>query len=162
MGATVSRSSKIPEVDQSYVEDSRGVKRTKRPRRKRDANKKEVSRLREWYIISLPRRDYIHLLAHGAESFLRSRQLCSYSRTSQHFMEPEGSAPCLQEPLLLLILSQSIPPHPIKDQFYYCPRTYVLVFLVVTFLLTFSPITFMHSSSPPFVQMVLPFSSSLS
>jgi hypothetical protein len=27
---------------------------------------------------------------HGAEPFLRSRQLCSYSRTSQHFMEPEG------------------------------------------------------------------------
>jgi hypothetical protein len=25
--------------------------------------------------------------------------LCSYSRTSQHFMEPEGSLPCSQEPL---------------------------------------------------------------
>jgi hypothetical protein len=35
---------------------------------------------------------------HGAEPFLRSRQLCSYSRTSQHFMEPEGSLPCSQKP----------------------------------------------------------------
>jgi hypothetical protein len=38
------------------------------------------------------------LLAYGAEPFLRSRQLCSYSRASQHFMEPEGSSPCSQEP----------------------------------------------------------------
>jgi hypothetical protein len=29
-------------------------------------------------------------LTHGAEPFLRSFQLCSYSRTSQHFMEPGG------------------------------------------------------------------------
>jgi hypothetical protein len=29
---------------------------------------------------------------------LWSRQLCSYSRTSQHFMEPEGSLPYPQEP----------------------------------------------------------------
>jgi hypothetical protein len=36
-------------------------------------------------------------LTHGAESFLRSCQLCSYSRMSQHFMEPEGSLPCSQE-----------------------------------------------------------------
>jgi hypothetical protein len=39
-----------------------------------------------------------HTLSHGAEPFLRSLQLCSYSRTSQHFMEPEGSLPCSQEP----------------------------------------------------------------
>jgi hypothetical protein len=37
-------------------------------------------------------------LTHGAEPFLTSRQLCSYSRTFQHFMEPEGSVPCSQEP----------------------------------------------------------------
>jgi hypothetical protein len=30
-------------------------------------------------------------ITHGAEPFLRSSQLCSYSRTSQHFMELEGS-----------------------------------------------------------------------
>jgi hypothetical protein len=34
-----------------------------------------------------------HSLTHGAERFLRSRQLCSHSRTSQHLMEPEGSLP---------------------------------------------------------------------
>jgi hypothetical protein len=32
------------------------------------------------------------------EPFLRSCQLCSYSRTSQYFMEPEGSLPCSQKP----------------------------------------------------------------
>jgi hypothetical protein len=37
-------------------------------------------------------------LTHGAESFLRSRQLCSYSRISQRFIEPENSSPCSQEP----------------------------------------------------------------
>jgi hypothetical protein len=37
---------------------------------------------------------YRHVsLTHGAEPFLRS-----YSRTSQHFMESEGSLPCSQEP----------------------------------------------------------------
>jgi hypothetical protein len=35
---------------------------------------------------------------HGAEPFLRSRQLCNYSRTSQNFIEPEDSLPCSQEP----------------------------------------------------------------
>jgi hypothetical protein len=34
----------------------------------------------------------------GAEPFLRSRQLCSCSRTSQHFMAPEGSLLCSREP----------------------------------------------------------------
>jgi hypothetical protein len=29
------------------------------------------------------------LLIHEAEPFLRSYQFCSYSRTSQHFMQPE-------------------------------------------------------------------------
>jgi hypothetical protein len=29
---------------------------------------------------------------------LRSRQLCSYSRTSQYFMDPDGSLPCSHEP----------------------------------------------------------------
>jgi hypothetical protein len=39
-------------------------------------------------------------LTHGAEPFLRSRQLCSHSRTSQDFMEPQGSLPCSQEPFI--------------------------------------------------------------
>jgi hypothetical protein len=38
------------------------------------------------------------LLTYGAEPFLRSCQLCSPSRTLQHFIEPEGSIPCSQEP----------------------------------------------------------------
>jgi hypothetical protein len=35
-------------------------------------------------------------LTHGAEPFFRTWQLCRYSRTSQHFMEPEGSLPFIQ------------------------------------------------------------------
>jgi hypothetical protein len=39
---------------------------------------------------------------HRAKPFLRSCQLCSYSRTSQHFMEPKGSLLCSQySPLAL-------------------------------------------------------------
>jgi hypothetical protein len=48
------------------------------------------------------RSDIHHSLTHGAEPFLRSRQMCSYSRTSQHFMELEGSLPCSQEPSIQL------------------------------------------------------------
>jgi hypothetical protein len=47
-------------------------------------------------------------LTHGAEPFLRSCQLCSYSKTCQHFMEPEGSLSCSQEP--------STGPYPEPDQ----------------------------------------------
>jgi hypothetical protein len=39
-----------------------------------------------------------YLLTQGSEPFLGGRQLCSHLRTSQHFMEPEGSIPCSQEP----------------------------------------------------------------
>jgi hypothetical protein len=35
---------------------------------------------------------------HGDESFLRSCQLLSNSRISQHLVEPEGSLPCSEEP----------------------------------------------------------------
>jgi hypothetical protein len=42
---------------------------------------------------------HIYLLTCGAEPFLRSYQLCSHSGTSpQHFIEPECSSPCSQEP----------------------------------------------------------------
>jgi hypothetical protein len=41
---------------------------------------------------------WTHSLTYGAEPFLRSCQLCSHSRNSQNFMEPEGSLPCSQEP----------------------------------------------------------------
>jgi hypothetical protein len=39
-----------------------------------------------------------HSLMQLSESFLRSCQFCSYSRTSQYFIEPESSLPCSQEP----------------------------------------------------------------
>jgi hypothetical protein len=43
-------------------------------------------------------RDMLTTFTHGAEPFLRSHQLCGYSGISQHFMEPDGSLPCSQEP----------------------------------------------------------------
>jgi hypothetical protein len=52
-------------------------------------------------------------LTHRAEPFLKSRQMCSHSRTSQHFMKPEGLLPCSQNPPLVPILSQINPIHPI-------------------------------------------------
>jgi hypothetical protein len=78
--------------------------------------------------------------------------MLGHSIVSQHFMEPVGSIPNSQE------LStcphpksdQSSPYHPtlsLKDPSYYYPFTYVLVFLVVSFLLAFSPITYKRSSS---------------
>ena len=46
-------------------------------------------------------RPYIRItntdLLHGAESFLRSENVLSYSRNSQHFMETEGSSPHSQK-----------------------------------------------------------------
>jgi hypothetical protein len=52
-------------------------------------------------------------LTHGAEPFLRSRQVCSYSRTSQQFMGPEGSLPCSQEPSTGPIQNHINPKHTI-------------------------------------------------
>jgi hypothetical protein len=62
-------------------------------------------------IISDSRRPVFHgvnSLTHGAEPFLRNHQLCSYSRTSQNFIEPEGSLQYSQEP--------STGPYPEPDQ----------------------------------------------
>jgi hypothetical protein len=51
-----------------------------------------------------------------AEPFLRSHQFCSYSRTSQHYMEPEVSLPCSQQPSTgpYSKPDQSNPSHPIS------------------------------------------------
>jgi hypothetical protein len=57
-----------------------------------------------------------YLLTYGAEPFLRSCQLCSYSRTSQHFMEPcsqESSAGPYPEP------DRSSPYNPILSKIYF-------------------------------------------
>jgi hypothetical protein len=50
------------------------------------------------FIQSLRLKQCRYLLTHGAQPFLRSCQLCSPSRTPQHFMEPESSIPCSLEP----------------------------------------------------------------
>jgi hypothetical protein len=56
-----------------------------------------------------------YFLTRGAESFLRSRQLCSHSRASQHFMEPEGLIPCSRELSSDPILSHINPVHTISS-----------------------------------------------
>jgi hypothetical protein len=70
------------------------------------------------YRLSYPSSQVSFSLIHGAEPFLRSCQLCSYSRPSQNFMEPEGSIPCSQEPCIgpYSEPDQSSPyyPHPIS------------------------------------------------
>jgi hypothetical protein len=83
-----------------------------------------------------PRFEPVTNQLHGAEPFLRSRQLLSHSRIPQHFMEPEASLPCSQEPSASPYPEpdQSSPYHPILslwDTFYYYRPTYVLVFLMV-------------------------------
>jgi len=57
----------------------------------------------------------ITYLFRGAEFFLRSQPVLSYSRNSPHFMEPEGSLPRLQVPATCLYPEQIDPvhaPHP--------------------------------------------------
>jgi hypothetical protein len=69
-----------------------------------------------------------------------------------------------QSPPLVPILRQINPSHPIltlQDAFSYYPFTYILVFLVVSFLLTSPPISYMHSSSLQFMPRALPISFSL-
>jgi hypothetical protein len=60
--------------------------------------------------------DGYNSLNHEAEPFLGSCQLCSHLRNSQHFMEPEGSLPCSQQPSTVPYTEpdQSNPYHPIS------------------------------------------------
>jgi hypothetical protein len=77
-----------------------------------------------------------YLLVYGAEPFLRSCKFCSYSRTSQHFMEREGSLSCSQEPS---IAPYSAPhwssPYPICIQLLpihaTCPAHLILLDLII-------------------------------
>jgi hypothetical protein len=59
------------------------------------------------YKIEVNKRETMHIL-HRAESFLKSFQSFGYSRTSQYFMEPEGSVLCSQE--------LAIAPYPEPDE----------------------------------------------
>jgi hypothetical protein len=109
---------------------------------------------------------FISPLTHGAEPFFRSRQFCSYSRTSQRFMEPKGSSPCSRQPSNSPYPDpdQSNPYHPIlslQDQSQYYPPIYAEVLLMVSLHLAFPPKSYMASSSAPRVLHALPITSSL-
>jgi hypothetical protein len=110
--------------------------------------------IKDTYWVSLT-----HSLTHGAEPFLRSRQLCSYSRTSQYIMEPEGSLAYSQEP--------SIGPYPEPDRSTpFHPITLRSILILFTSLRLCLPNSFLPSGFPtnilyaflfsPFVLHALP------
>jgi hypothetical protein len=90
----------------------------------------------------------------SCESFLGSRQSLSYSRISQHFMEPKGSLPCSQEPSNGPYLSQINPVCTTSSSFF-------KIYLNISFLLAFPQKPYIHSYSPPRMLHALPISSSL-
>jgi hypothetical protein len=110
------------------------------------------------YATAIPVRKhtYTFLLTHGAEPFLRRSQMCSFSRISQRFMEPEGSLSCSQE------LSTGPYPEPDHSNPYH-PTLSILILSTHLCLHLPSglfpsgvpPISYMHSS-PPFVLHALP------
>jgi hypothetical protein len=80
-----------------------------------------------------------HISLHGAEPFLRSRQSLSYSRISQHYMEPEGSLPRSQEP--------STGPYPQPDQ---CSPRHPILSSFLRFILILLSHLRLYLSSGPF------------
>jgi hypothetical protein len=73
-------------VRPKHVVSNRGIWRKNSKRRGTQTAQKLLSKI------------YNVQLTHRARYFLRSCQLCSYSRNSQNFMEPEGLLPCSEEP----------------------------------------------------------------
>jgi hypothetical protein len=102
-----------------------------------------------------------YLLTYGAEPFLRSCQLCSHSGTFPAILRNSKVHHRVHKsPPVISILSYIDPVRTIPFYFSQGPPTCVSVFLVVSFLLGFSPISYIHSSSLPFVLHALPISSS--
>jgi hypothetical protein len=103
---------------------------------------------------------------HGGEPFFRSRQLCSHSRTSQHFMEPEGSLPYSQEPYTSPYpepdISSPYHPHPISLRFILILSTQLRLGLRSGLFLSSFPTNILYVFRfSPFVLHALPISSSL-
>jgi hypothetical protein len=84
--------------------------------------------------------------------------LWSHSRISRHVMQPEGSVPHSQELSTCPYPEPAVTtPHPISPgSILILPPTYILVFLVVSFLLAFPPITYTLLSSPHSCYMSFP------
>jgi hypothetical protein len=94
-----------------------------------------------------------NLLTHSRSwAFLRSCQMCSYSRTSQYFMKPEGSLPCSEEP------STGAYSEPDRSSLYHPTLSLRSILILSTdirlglpsglFPSGFPPISYKHSSSP--------------
>jgi hypothetical protein len=95
---------------------------------------------------------------HGAEPFLRSHQFCNYSRIFQPFVEPEGSFLCSQEPSTgpYPEPDKSNPYHPISLGYILILSAHLHLGLPSSLFPSGSPISYMHSSPPPFVLHALP------
>jgi hypothetical protein len=103
---------------------------------------------------------FIHSIFHGTEPISRSRQLCSYSRNSQHFPEPKSSLPRSQEPSTSPYTESdySSPYHPILSLRSILIESAHLNLGVPSGLF---PSCYMHSSPPLFVLHALPIISTL-